>query len=97
MKSLTASTAPFLPEPDLMRTISSCPVIQTILHCRLTGTSVGLSAFHSVVKVPSPYLLLSKTCWEYACPMCYSCGCDTGIRITETKQSLKLETIGVHD
>ncbi len=29
--------------------------------------------------------------------MRYSCWCDTGIRITETKQSLKLETIGVHD
>ncbi len=29
--------------------------------------------------------------------MRYSCRCDTGIRITETKQSLKLETIGVHD
>jgi hypothetical protein len=39
----------------------------------------------------------SKTCWEYACPMCYSCGCVTGIHITVTKQSLKLETIGVHD
>jgi hypothetical protein len=39
----------------------------------------------------------SKTCWEYACPMRYSCGCNTGIRITETKQSLKLETIGVHN
>jgi hypothetical protein len=39
----------------------------------------------------------SKTCWQYECPMRYSCGCDTGARITETKQSLKLETIGVHD
>ncbi len=39
----------------------------------------------------------SKTFWEYAYPMCYSCGCDTCIRITETKQTLKLETIGVHD
>ncbi len=39
----------------------------------------------------------SKTCWEYACLMRYSCGCDTGKRITETKQTLKLETIGVHD
>jgi hypothetical protein len=39
----------------------------------------------------------SKTCWEYACPMHCSCGCDTGIRITETKQNLTLETIGVHD
>ncbi len=39
----------------------------------------------------------SKTCWEYACPMRYSCGCDNGIRITETKQTLKLETIRVHD
>jgi hypothetical protein len=39
----------------------------------------------------------SKTWWEYACPMRYSCGCDTCICITETKQSLKLETIGVHD
>ncbi len=29
--------------------------------------------------------------------MRYSCGCDAGIRIEETKQSLKLETIGVHD
>ncbi len=29
--------------------------------------------------------------------MRYSCGCDTGIRITETMQILKLETIGVHD
>jgi hypothetical protein len=38
-----------------------------------------------------------KTCWQYACPMRYSCGCDTGIRITETKQTLKLETVGVHD
>jgi hypothetical protein len=26
-----------------------------------------------------------------------SCGCDTSIRITETKQTLKLETIRVHD
>ncbi len=39
----------------------------------------------------------SKTCLEHACPMCYACGCDTGIRIAETKQTLKLETIGVHD
>ena len=39
----------------------------------------------------------SKTCLQYACLMCYSCGCDTGIRITETKQTLKLETIGVYD
>jgi hypothetical protein len=39
----------------------------------------------------------TKTLRQYACPMRYSCGCDTGIRITETKQSLKLETIGVHD
>jgi hypothetical protein len=39
----------------------------------------------------------SKTCWEYACPMRYSCGCDTGIRITETKQTLKLDSIRVHD
>jgi hypothetical protein len=39
----------------------------------------------------------SKTCQQYACQMCYSCGCDTSIRITETKQTLKLETIGVHD
>ncbi len=38
----------------------------------------------------------SKTCRQYACPMSYFCGCDTGICITETKQSLKLETIGVH-
>jgi hypothetical protein len=39
----------------------------------------------------------SKTCRQYACPMRYSCGCDTVICITETKQSLKLETVGVHD
>ncbi len=39
----------------------------------------------------------SKTCWEYACLMCYSCRYDTCIQITETKQTLKLETIGVHD
>ena len=39
----------------------------------------------------------SKTCQQYARPMRYSSGCDTGIRITETKQSLKLEAIGVHD
>ncbi len=39
----------------------------------------------------------SKTCWEYWCLMRYSCGCDTGIQITETKQTLKLETIRVHD
>jgi hypothetical protein len=39
----------------------------------------------------------SKTCRQYACPMRYSCGCDTGILITETKQTLKLETIGEHD
>jgi hypothetical protein len=39
----------------------------------------------------------SKTCWEYACPMHYSCGWDTGMRITETKQTRKLEMIGVHD
>jgi hypothetical protein len=38
----------------------------------------------------------TKTLRQYACPIRYSCGCDTGIRITETKQSLKLETIGVH-
>ncbi len=38
----------------------------------------------------------SKTCRQYAFPMRYSCGCDT-MPITETKQSLKLETIGVHD
>ncbi len=31
----------------------------------------------------------SKTRRQYACPMRYSCGCDTGIRITETKQTLK--------
>jgi hypothetical protein len=36
-----------------------------------------------------------KTCWEYCCPMSYSCGCNTGI--TETKQTLTLETISVHD
>jgi hypothetical protein len=42
-------------------------------------------------------ILQSKMCWEYACPMRYSCRCDTGIRITETKQTLRLETIGVHD
>ncbi len=29
--------------------------------------------------------------------MRYSCGCNTGIRATGTKQTLKLETIGVHD
>jgi hypothetical protein len=29
--------------------------------------------------------------------MCYSCGGDTAIRIAETKQTLKLERIGVHD
>jgi hypothetical protein len=29
--------------------------------------------------------------------MRYSCGCNTGILITETKQTLKLETIRVHD
>ncbi len=39
----------------------------------------------------------SKMCLQYACLMRYSCGCDTGIRITETTQTLKLETIGVHD
>jgi hypothetical protein len=39
----------------------------------------------------------TKTLQQYACPMRYSCGCDTGIRITETKQSLQLETTGVHD
>jgi hypothetical protein len=43
----------------------------------------------------------SKTCRQQACPMRYSCGCDTSIRITEKKQTvtLKLETIqvGVHD
>jgi hypothetical protein len=33
----------------------------------------------------------SKTCRQYACPMRYSCGCDTSIRY------VKLETIGVHD
>jgi hypothetical protein len=36
----------------------------------------------------------TKTLRQYECLMRYSCGCDTGIRITETKQS---ETIGVHD
>jgi hypothetical protein len=47
----------------------------------------------------------SKTCREYAFLMRYSCSqktryscrCDTSIRITETKKTLKLETIGVHD
>jgi hypothetical protein len=39
----------------------------------------------------------TNTLLQYACLMRYSCGCDTGIRIIETKQSLKLETIGVHD
>ncbi len=39
----------------------------------------------------------TKTLRQYACPMRYSCGCYTGIRIMETNQSLKLETIGVHD
>jgi hypothetical protein len=39
----------------------------------------------------------SKTCRQYACQMRYSCRCDTCIRITETKQTLKLETIVVHD
>ncbi len=29
--------------------------------------------------------------------MRYSCGCDNGIRITKTKQTLQLEIIGVHD
>ncbi len=42
-------------------------------------------------------ILQSKTCWEYACLMRYSCGCDTSIQKTETKQTLKLETIRVHD
>ncbi len=42
-------------------------------------------------------ILQSKTRCEYACPMPYSCGCVTCIRITVTKQSLKLETNGVHD
>jgi hypothetical protein len=37
-----------------------------------------------------------KTCRQYECPMRYSCGCDTGIRITGTKQIPKLETIGGH-
>jgi hypothetical protein len=39
----------------------------------------------------------SKTCLRYACPIHYSCECDTCIRITETKQTLQLETIRVHD
>jgi hypothetical protein len=39
----------------------------------------------------------SKTCRQYACPLRYSCGCDTSIRITETELTLELETIGVHD
>jgi hypothetical protein len=39
----------------------------------------------------------SKTCRQYACPTRYSCGCYTCIQITETKQILKLETIGVRD
>ena len=39
----------------------------------------------------------SKTLRQYACLMHYSCGCEARIRITETKQSLELETIGVHD
>jgi hypothetical protein len=42
-------------------------------------------------------ILESKTCLQYACPMCYSCRCDASIRLTETKQTLKLELIGVHD
>jgi hypothetical protein len=33
----------------------------------------------------------SKTCWQYAFPMCYSCRCDTCVRITETKQTLILK------
>jgi hypothetical protein len=46
-----------------------------------------------------PWCLIgeSKTCWQYACLIRYSCRYDTGIHITETKQSLTLETIGVHD
>jgi hypothetical protein len=39
----------------------------------------------------------TKTLQQFACPMRCSCGCDTGICITETKQSIKLETIGEHD
>jgi hypothetical protein len=39
----------------------------------------------------------SKTSWEHACPMRYSCGCGTGVLIMERKQTLTLETIGVHD
>ncbi len=39
----------------------------------------------------------SKTCRQYTCLMRSSCGYDTGIRITETKQTLKLEMIRVHD
>ena len=38
----------------------------------------------------------SKTCQQYACPIRYSCGCDTCILISETNQTLKLETIGIH-
>jgi hypothetical protein len=42
-------------------------------------------------------IVQSKMCREYACPMRYSCRCNTDIRITETKQTLTLETIRVHD
>jgi hypothetical protein len=33
----------------------------------------------------------SKTCSQCACPMRCSCGCDTGIRITETSSPLSLK------
>jgi hypothetical protein len=39
----------------------------------------------------------SKTFWEYVCPRRFFCRRDTDIRITETKQTLTLETIGMHD
>ncbi len=54
-----------------------------------------------VGKPEDPYLWCligeSKTCRQYGCPMRYSCGRDACMRITETKQTLKLEMIGVHD
>jgi hypothetical protein len=34
----------------------------------------------------------SKTCWKYACPMRFSCGCNTGLRM-EKGQRLMLDKI----
>jgi hypothetical protein len=39
----------------------------------------------------------SKTCFEFGCPMRLSCGCSTGLLITETRQNLAMKKFGAHD